>query len=74
MFDEIVRLKREGVLGMSYNHRVGRNGSYEYSYKSEGVSKPSGTLNLLVSDVSNPVDTWLHLSTVKSGQRNSEEV
>ena len=39
---------------------------------SDGISKISGTLNRLVSDVPNPVDTLLYTSTIKRSQRSSE--
>ena len=72
MFEVDIRLEREAVLEMNYDHRAGRIGSYTNSFKSEGISKTSGTLNLLVSDVPNPVDTPLYTSTTKRGQRSSE--
>ena len=72
MFEVVIRLEREAVLGMNYDHRVGQNGSNANSFKSEGISKTSGTLNRLVSDVPNPVDTPLCPSTFKRGQRSSE--
>ena len=72
MLEVVIRLEREAVLGMNYDHRSGQNGSYTNSLKSEGISKTSGTLNRLVSDVPNPVDTPLCPSTFKRGQRSSE--
>ena len=72
MFEVVIRLEREAVLGMNYDHRVGRNGSYANSFKSDGISKTSGTLNRLVSDVPYPVDTLLYTSTIKRSQRSSE--
>ena len=72
MFEFVIRLESEAVLGMNYDHRVAQNGSCTNSLKSEGISKTSGTLNRLVSDVPNPVDTRLSSSTFKRGQRSSE--
>ena len=72
LIDMVFRLEREAVLGMNYDHQAGQNGSYTNSFKSEGISKTSGTLNRLVSDVPNPVDTPLYPSTFKRGQRSSE--
>ena len=71
MFEVVIRLEREAVPGMYYDHRAGRNGSYTNRFKSEGISKTSGTLNRLVSDVPDPVDTPLCPSTFKRGQRSS---
>ena len=72
MFDEIVRLERESTRGVSYDHRVGDSVSYTNSYKQNGISRPSGTLNGLVSSELSPVDTPLYPSTFKRGQRSSE--
>ena len=72
MFEVVIRLEREAVLGMNYDHRVGQNGSNANSFKSDGISKTSGTLNRLVSDVPNPVDTPLYTSTIKRSQRSGE--
>ena len=74
MFNEIVRLEREATRGVNYVHRVGENGSFTNSFKSEGVSQLSGTLNRLVSDVFNPADTPLSPNTIKRGQRSSEAI
>ena len=72
MFEVVIRLERETVLVMNYDHRAGQNGSYTNRFKSEGLSKTSGKSNRLVSDVPNPVDTPLYPSTFKRGQRSSE--
>ena len=72
MFEVVIRLDREAVLGMNYDHRAGQNGSYTNSFKSDGVSKTSGTLNRLVSDVPNPVGTPLYPNTIKRCQRSIE--
>ena len=72
MVEVIIRLEREAVLGVNYDHRAGQNGSYTNSFKSDGRSKASETLNRLVSDVPNPVDTPIYTSTIKRGQRSSE--
>ena len=74
MFEVVIRLEREAVLGMNYDHRAGQNGSYTNSFNSEGKSKTSGMLNRLVSDVPNSVDTPLSPSTFKRGQRSSEAI
>ena len=72
MFEVIIRLEREAVLGMKHDHRADRNGSYTNSFKSEGISKTFCTLNRLVSDEPNPVDTPIYPNTFKRGQRSSE--
>ena len=72
MFNEIVRLEREASRSVNYVSRVSENGSYMNSYRSKGVSKLSRTLNRLVSDVRNPVDSPLYLSRFKRGQRSSD--
>ena len=72
MFDEIVRLEREATRGVNYDHRGSENGSYTNSYKPNGISRPSGTLNGLVSSEPSPVDTPLYPSKFKLGQRSSE--
>ena len=41
MFKVIIRLEREAVLGMNYNHRVGQNVSYTISFKLDELSKSS---------------------------------
>ena len=68
MFNEIVRLERESTRGVSYDQRGGENGIY----KPNGISRPSGTLNGLVSSEPSPVDTPLYPSKFKLGQRSSE--
>ena len=57
---------------MNCDHRGGENGSYTNSYKPNGESRPSGTLNGLVSSEPSPSDTPLYLSTFNGGQRSSE--
>ena len=39
MFEVVIRLEREALLGMNYDHRASQNGSYTNSFKSEGISK-----------------------------------
>ena len=72
MFNEIVRLERESTRGVNYDHRVGDSVSYTNSNKLNRISRPSGTLNGLVSSEPSPVDTPLYPSTFKRGQRSSE--
>ena len=72
MLEVVIRLEREAVLGMNYDHRAGQNGSYTNSFKSDGISKTSGTLNRLVSDVPNPVGAPRYPNTIKRGQRSIE--
>lgn len=38
MFEVIIRLEREVVLGMNDDHRVSQSRSYPNSYKFEGLS------------------------------------
>lgn len=72
MFDEIVRLERKATRRVNSVTRVGESGSYKNSYKSEGISKMSLTLNLLDSYLPNPVDTPLYPVSIKYGQLGSE--
>ena len=74
IFEVVIRLECEAVLGMNYEHQAGQNGRYTNSFKSEGKSKTSGMLNRLVSDVPNPVDTPLCPSTFNRGQRSNEDL
>ena len=74
MFEVVIRLDRESVLGMNYDHRAGQNGGYTNSFKSYGISMISGTLNRLDSDVPNFIDTPLCPSSFKRGQRSSEDL
>ena len=39
MFKVIIRLEREAVLGMNYNHRVGQNVFYTNNFKLDELSK-----------------------------------
>ena len=57
---------------MSYDHRAGENGSNTNSFKANGISGLSGTLNGLVSSEPSPVDTPLYPSTLKRSQRSCE--
>ena len=68
MFNEIVRLEREATRGVNCDHWRGENGSYTNSYKRNGISRPSGTLNGVVSSEPSPGDTPLYPSTFKRGQ------
>ena len=68
----LVRLNRKAYLRVNYDHRACQNGSYANSFESNGISKTSRTLNRLVSDLPNPVDTPLYASKIKRSQRNSE--
>ena len=52
----IIRLAREAVIGMNFVSRVILNGCYLNSFSSDGISKPSETLNRLVFDLPNPID------------------
>ena len=72
MFKVVIRLEREAVLGKNYDHRAGQNGSYANSFKSDGISKTFCTLNRLISDEPNLIDTPLYPSTFKRGQRSGE--
>ena len=72
MFEVMIRLERKAVLGINDNHLVSPSGSYTNSFNSDVLSKTSGTLNRLASDVPSPVDTPLYPSKIKRGQRNSE--
>ena len=57
---------------MNYDLRGGDNVSYTNSHKPNGKSRPSGTLNGLVSSETSPVDTPLYPITFKRGQRSNE--
>ena len=72
MFEVVIQLEHEAVLGKNYDHRAGQNDSYTNSFKSDGISKTSGTLNRPVSDEPYPVDTPLYACRLKRGQRSSE--
>ena len=74
MFKVVIRLERQANPEMNYDHQAGENGSFTNSYKSEGVSQLSGTLNRLVSDVPNPTDSSLSMKTIKRGQGSSEAI
>ena len=66
MFDQFVRPEREATRGVNYEPWVCENGSYTNGYESKGVSKLSGTLIGLVSDVPNLGDTPLYPKTIRA--------
>ena len=71
-FNAIVRLEREAYLGVDYDHRIDDIGGYWKGYKSDGVTRASGSLNLLFLQISSYADTPLCPTTLTRGQRSSE--